>query len=107
MVRHGVRVPSRIDGLLLFDQPRGGFHGIILEAKSGSQGPSEAVLQLKCYRAALRESIPGPMIIWGVVENPESLWWNGEILRERQPGGDLWLFTPASAVEEAARLLVG
>ena len=35
--RHGVVLPRRFDALVRFDKPRAGFHGILLEAKSGAQ----------------------------------------------------------------------
>jgi hypothetical protein len=35
--RHRVGVPQRIDGWVKFAEPRRGFHGILVEAKSGSQ----------------------------------------------------------------------
>ena len=61
--------PRRFDALVTFDKPRAGFHGILLEAKSGAQSFADTVHQLKAYRAALKEQLPGPLLVWGVVES--------------------------------------
>jgi hypothetical protein len=63
-----VNVPNRYDALVTFEEPRAGFSGILLEAKSGAQSFTDTVYQLKAYRAALRKTHPSPLLIWGVVE---------------------------------------
>jgi len=105
--RHGVVLPRRFDALLTFDKPRAGFHGILLEAKSGSQSFADTVHQLKAYRAALREQLPGPLLVWGLVEgggdrtkvlDVEAL---REAAAERKEGHDLWLFTSEGEIRKA------
>lgn len=104
MVRHQVRTPGRMDALLVFDHPRNGFHGILLEAKSGLQDPSATIFQLKCYRAAIRRWLAGRLIIWGIVEHGSQVGQNDDLpVRE---DGDLWVFSPVDAVEGVARRLL-
>lgn len=101
-LRHDLRVPQYVDALFEFEQPRGGFHGILLEAKSGGQEPSEAIWQLKCYRSALRDRLPGPLLVWGVTERPHSP--GSEVLPLRSAGAgaeageDLWIFSGAEGI---------
>jgi hypothetical protein len=97
--RHGVVLPRRFDALVTFDRPCAGFYGILLEAKSGSQSFADAVHQLKVYRAALREPLPGPLLVWGVVEGggDRAREFDAAALRaavgERGEEEDLWVFT--------------
>lgn len=105
--RHGVVLPRRFDALVTFDKPRAGFHGILLEAKSGAQSFADTVHQLKAYCAALREQLPGPMLVWGVVEGggDRTKEFNRYALEEavkvREEGADLWLFTSEGEIGEA------
>ena len=105
--RHGVVLPRRFDALVTFEKPRAGFHGILLEAKSGAQSFADTVHQLKAYRAALREQLPGPLLVWGLVEgggdrtkvlDVEAL---REAAAERKEGHDLWLFTSEGEIRKA------
>src|SRR6185503_3226604 len=68
VLRHNFALPQRVDALVLFDETRRGFKGLLLEVKSGGQSYDAAVHQLKCYRAALATRIPEPMIVWGITE---------------------------------------
>lgn len=106
-----LRVPARIDGLLRFSKPRGGFHAILLEQKSGSQSPDTAIYQLKCYRAALREMLPQPIIVWAIVENE---WRDSGGFAELRAGclapdplatGDVWVFSTADRIPEVLSAL--
>jgi len=112
MERHRVSAPQWVDGLFEFNVPRKGLSGILLEAKSGAQGFRAAVFQLKCYRAALRVSHPGPMLVWGVVEN-EALALDDEARRQlgdaAEPGRstDLWVFSTASAIPTVLASVLG
>ena len=105
--RHGVVLPRRFDALVTFDKPRAGFHGILLEAKSGAQSFADTVHQLKAYRAALREQLPGPLLVWGVVEGggDRTKAFDVGALREgaaeRKEGQDLWLFTSEGEIRKA------
>ncbi len=105
--RHGVVLPRRFDALVIFDKPRAGFHGILLEAKSGAQSFADTVHQLKAYRAALREQLPGPLLVWGVVEGGGSRtkvfapYETHEAATEREEGDDLWLFTSEEEIGAA------
>ena len=105
VIRHQVRLPARIDGLFQFEHTRAGFAGILLEAKSGSQDPDAAIFQLKCYRAALRENLPRPLIIWGIVE--KQMEGAGQIVTRDDGTGDIWIFSSADRIGEIAGSLVG
>ena len=105
--RHGVVLPRRFDALVTSDKPRAGFHGILLESKSGAQSFADTVHQLKAYRAALREQLPGPLLVWGVVEGGGDrtkafdAFALEEAAMEREEGEDLWLFTGEGEIAEA------
>jgi len=108
--RHEVTLPRNFDALLRFDAPRAGFHGILVEAKSGAQSFTDTVYQLKAYRAALRGSVPGPLVVWGIVEgggggSPLDLAALEHDLVRRSPGEDLWLFTSEDEIGQAAEAL--
>ncbi len=45
--RHGVVLPRKFDALIRFKVPRLGFHGLLLEAKSGGEKFGDTVYQLK------------------------------------------------------------
>lgn len=98
----GIRVPAYVDGWLPFDKPRAGFTGILLEAKSGSQGPAAAVYQLKCYRAALRQEVPGPLLVWGIAEEwqDRGIDVGAAAVIERGETDDLWVFSTADQIPE-------
>lgn len=99
--RHGVRVPKYIDVLVEFDTPRGGFDGVLIEAKSGSQQPDAAILQLRAYRAALRADGYKRLLVWGVVE---ASWpWVLPASSELNAEEDLWVFSDASRIGDVLR----
>jgi hypothetical protein len=103
MERHQIRVPKYVDGWLAFDEPRCGFHGILVESKSGSQSFDAAIHQLKCYRATLRNRVPGRILVWGIVEQVDEDD-AGDVLSKvqdetgRQASEDLWLFSDANSI---------
>jgi hypothetical protein len=107
IARHAVRIPQRIDALILFERPRRGFRGLLMEMKSGDQEYDRALHQLKCYRAALGSNLPGPFIVWGITETGDS----GSWVRQEAPAlpvkgaEDLWLFSPASVIPAALNAL--
>ena len=111
--RHGVDLPRRFDPLVTFEKPRAGFHGVLLEAKSGAQSFADTVHQLKAYRAALKEQLPGPLLVWGVVEGggDRTKPFGRSALRdaalERREGDDFWLFTSEDEIREALEALSG
>jgi len=97
MVRQGERVHSRIDGWLEFQREDVPWGGILIEAKSGSQEASAAIYQLKCYRAALSQSSPRPILVLGITEKPadaEGLERAIQKLRmeSQKPQSDFWVF---------------
>jgi len=112
MDRHGARCPQDVDGWLVFEKPLRGFHGVLVEAKSGEQESSAAIYQLRCYRAALRPTAPGPMIVWGINEkgSVEGAIRAGEkaisSAIENGTTEDLWLLTPVGAVEPLMSFLI-
>jgi hypothetical protein len=109
--RHGVVLPRRFDALVTFEKPRAGFHGILLEAKSGAQSFADTVHQLKAYRAALKEQLPGPLLVWGVVEGggDRTKPFDRAALRDaaltRREGDDFWLFTSEDEIRDALEAL--
>jgi hypothetical protein len=101
--RHSVRVPAFADGWLVFDTARSGFHAILVEAKSGSQPFYETVHQLKCYRAALKQIVPGRILVWGIVEQAggEEILTALEHLKSQKnlrPEEDFWVFSSAEDI---------
>jgi len=102
MLRQNVRVPQRADGWLEFKEPRNGFKGILIEAKSGSQSFDATLLQLKCYRAALKRLVPGRFIVWGIVEqvdpNSENAAINVPTLSTPDTDTDQWVFSSADQI---------
>lgn len=66
--RHGVVLPRHFDAFVTFGRLRAGFYGILLEARIGAQSFTDTVHQLKAYSATLKEHLPGPLLVWGVVE---------------------------------------
>jgi hypothetical protein len=104
--RHGVRVPGRADGWLVFASPQAGFHSILLEAKSGSQAFDAAIHQLKCYRAALKSHAPGRILVWGIVEQAEDIKIVKDSLHQLRDDAsaraneDLWVFSSAEYIQD-------
>jgi hypothetical protein len=97
----GIRAPARVDGWLTFDEPRAGFHGILVEAKSGSQGPEAAVYQLKAYRAALQRQHPVRLLVWGVTESEfESPASDRDRFAPSGDGQDHWVFSDARQISQ-------
>lgn len=111
VVRHNIRLPSRIDALIVPRQALSGYSALLLEAKSGDQGYEAALFQLMCYREALRERFPGPVVVWGIVENVVEADWISravEAIRTysaSNPGSDLWLFSSADDIGAALHTL--
>ncbi len=107
MLRHNVRVPQRIDGWLVFDEPRAGFDGVLIEAKSGdTQDAYDTVYQLKAYRAALKTKFRKRLLIWGITKNPvPSI--NIERAAASSPiePSDHWVFSSADDIARVLRSL--
>jgi hypothetical protein len=91
--RFGVSVPGRIDGLFRFKKPWNGFAGILLEAKSGMQGPDAALFQLLCYARVLSRERMGPLLILGVTEADIDAPEDCRVARENLGGADVWSFS--------------
>ena len=106
MVRQSLRVPKWVDGLFLFREPRNGFSGLLLECKSGSQGPANAVHQLKAYREALRGKMPGPLLVCGVVERRWLEEWDERQMGTPGAGQDHWVFAPVERLSEVVTRLL-
>lgn len=103
--RQSLRVPKYVDGLFRFREPRNGFVGVLMECKSGAQGPAAAIYQLQAYREALRPKLPGPLLIIGVVENQWLEEWGDQQLGSPGPGRDHWVFLPSAKLGQIATLL--
>lgn len=66
--RHGVTATGQIDAWFHFAKPMNGFVGLLLECKSGAQGPRAALEQMHAYRESIRAEFPGPVLVLGVIE---------------------------------------
>ena len=106
-----VGIPQYVDLAFDFDEPRAGFNGLIVEAKSGNQPYRHAVAQLRTYRAA-RPRPPGSRyLVWAIVEGPE----HPEATRDHLPRAlassddaeDLWLFSSADDVGLVLKAVLG
>jgi hypothetical protein len=91
----GCRVPHIVDGYLALAEPRGGFDGVLIEAKSGAQAPHDAYLQLEVYRAVLKAEGAGRLLVLGVIEGLEPQVIAPETER---PDDDLWVFCAPEAL---------
>lgn len=106
----GLGVPRRVDLAFDFDSPRRGIDGILVEAKSGSQGFDAAVAQLRVYRRARPRRVGTRYLVWGIVEQSESgaitesqLDW---LQRKIDCGeGDVWAFSTVDSIEAVLGVL--
>ncbi len=97
-----VSTPRRVDLAFDFDAARGGFDGLIVEAKSGTQGYEMTIPQLRTYRAARSRRQGSRYLVWGIVEGagtPEATPDQVAALQENLADtDDLWLFSSADAI---------
>ena len=97
-----VSIPRRVDLAFDFDTTRGGFDGLIVEAKSGSQGYDKTISQLRTYRAARSRRHGSRYLIWGIVEDPGGPDATREqvtnLVKEVSDTDDVWLFSSADAI---------
>jgi hypothetical protein len=97
-----VGIPQYVDLAFDFDEPRAGFDGLIVEAKSGNQQFRNAVAQLRTYRAARTRRPGSRYLVWAIVEGPgqpestrSSL---VQTLASSDNSEDLWLFSSADEI---------
>lgn len=108
MELYGVRAPKYVDLWIEFGEPRGGFTGILIEAKSGTQGPDAALLQLLAYYGVLRTRRSGRLLVWGIVETEQP---NTEVVLSTarvdpsDSSDDLWVFSSADQIPRVLRTL--
>ena len=107
----GLRVPERIDLAFDMDPALRGIDGIIVEAKSGSQGFDAAVGQLRVYRKARARRAGQRYLIWGIVEQPiagpitcDQLEWLRQEIEVGQ--GDVWAFSGVDDIGAVLTLLL-
>lgn len=106
----GLRMARHIDLAFDLDPPRHGINGIIVEAKSGSQGFDAAVAQLQVYRRSRPRGANHRYLVWGIVEKAPGntiteaqLDW---LRREIDSGsGDVWAFSAAESIGAVLELL--
>ncbi len=105
-------VPVRTDVIIRFAEPRRGFDGILIEAKSGGASHGDALLQLQAYGATIRARWGGRWIHWAVVERedgairPER--WERLAARASAPEhGDLVVFSTADEIERVLSMTIG
>ncbi len=110
--RHDVDCGRRLDVLItLPHDPPLSWKYILVEVKSGREGPRDAVLQLLQYRQALSSNCDGAFVLWGMGEG-EAWDKNGAVdsLKSEplRAGEDVWVFsTPESAASMLAALQIG
>jgi hypothetical protein len=104
-------IPNRVDLAFDFDEPRAGFAGLIVEAKSGKQLYQDAVTQLRTYRAARARQPGSRYLIWGIVEGAH----DPAVTRDQvkralaataEPD-DVWLFSGADAIGDVLSVVFG
>lgn len=97
-----VGIPKYVDIAFDFETPIGGFHGLIVEAKSGAQQYRDAVAQLRTYRSAVPRLLGSRFLVWGIVQGPV----NTDATPERvndlvfasARDEDVWMFSSAAAI---------
>jgi hypothetical protein len=98
----GVGVPGFVDVAFDFDRRMGGFDGIIVEAKSGSQQYRDTVAQLRTYRGARPRRTGGRYLVWGVVQSPTGSDATADhisrLVAAATPEEDVWIFSGADSV---------
>jgi hypothetical protein len=114
MDRHQAAVPRFADGWIVFAKPRIGFNAMLIEAKSGGQAFDAAIYQLKSYRAALAKTVPGRVLVWGIIEEDPN-WYRDKPCRERweeisrdfnsKRQGDFWMFSTANEIKPVLQIL--
>ncbi len=114
MDRHHTAAPRLADWWITLAKPRDGFSAILVEAKSGAQSFDAAIYQLKSYRAALAKTVPGRVLVWGIVEEDPD-WYRDKPCRERweevrrdfnsTSQGDFWMFSTANEIEPVLQAL--
>jgi len=107
-------LPARhaVDLLFEFDKPMNGLDGILIEAKSGGQGFSAAVEQLRIYRAAHQRRPGSRWVVWGIVEAPaggpptagQVQWLETAVGKN---GGDVWTFSGADYIPQIMATILG
>jgi hypothetical protein len=105
-----VSIPRRIDLAFDFDTTWNGFDGLIVEAKSGSQGYDKTISQLRTYRAARSRRSGSRYLVWGIVEDPEGPDTTREhiatLLEHANRTDDLWLFSSAAVIPVVLRTVL-
>jgi hypothetical protein len=106
--RHGVGVPNRCDVLVLWRRPHPLFEAILVEVKSGGQRPEDALFQMLAYRNALREKLPGRVLVWGIGESDawriqEGAW--TQLATSLASDDDVWVFSTPEEVGQVIRVL--
>ena len=101
MKQFDLRVHCRPDLLCRFTPAKRGFAGMIVEFKSGKQGFSDALHQLRMYRETRKAQDSGRLILWGMVEqetgiSEERRTWLREQVESQE---DIWVFTGPDTVD--------
>lgn len=55
----------------------------------------------------MRNVLPGPLLVWGVVERPWLEPWTNSQLGVPEGGRDHWVFSPADRIPEVMQGLLG
>jgi hypothetical protein len=106
----GVRVPRFIDLVVDFDSPLGGFDGVIVEAKSGTQEYDATVAQLRTYRNARPRHAGTRYLLWGIVKEaagPEPANAVRQVIDAARGCEDVWVFSTADDVPKVLDAIFG
>ncbi|BCS31408.1 hypothetical protein TBR22_A06090 [Luteitalea sp. TBR-22] len=107
----GVRVPRFIDLVVDFDSPIGGFNGVIVEAKSGTQEYDATVAQLRTYRNARPRGSGERYLLWGIVRESEGPASPADAVRHvldaTPPNEDMWVFSSADDIPQVLDTILG
>jgi len=108
-----VKIPKFADGYFKFDNQFNGFHGILVEAKSGqNREAGDTVYQLKALLAAIRKEMNGGrFLILGIVENSDrnnNIKEYIEFISDKYAHSekDVWCFLKADEIEEFLKAIM-
>jgi len=96
-----VGIPKYVDIAFDFEEPVNGFHGLIVEAKSGTQQYRDAVAQLRTYRGARPRRVGSRYLVWGIVQGPVAPDASPERVAKVASSGaadDVWIFSSANGI---------
>jgi hypothetical protein len=89
--RHELNLHRRADALFELENPIAGFRELLVEAKSGAQGPDAALFQLMLYRDVLARRLGRLPLSWAITEAEPSV--------SSKAFDGPWAFSSANGIE--------